>query len=112
MLKRLLTSVAGYRAVQQEGVGVWLLDGLGSPRRCVTRSTVSATAALCIIPRSDLRDSSRSWMLCQLQKALCTSADGTTCLSEGWCCESELRQQSVWVSTDTPLWPTKPSDNL
>jgi hypothetical protein len=35
-------------------------------------------------------------MLYQSQKALCTNADGTTCLSGGWCCQPELRQESVW----------------
>jgi hypothetical protein len=37
-------------------------------------------------------------MLYQSQKALCTNADGTTCLSGGWCCQPELRQESVWKS--------------
>jgi len=46
----------------------------------------------------DFRNSSWSWMLYQSQKALRTNADGTTCLSEGWCCQPELRQESVWKS--------------
>jgi len=50
MLRRLLTSVAGHRALQQEGEGHRFLIGLVSPCRCVTRSTVSAAAALCVIP--------------------------------------------------------------
>ena len=55
MLRRLLTSVAGYWAVQQEGDGGRFLIRFGIPHRCVTRSTMSSSSASCVIPRRQLK---------------------------------------------------------
>ena len=49
MLRRLLTSVVDHQAVQQEGDGGQFLVGHVNPHRCVTRSTISTSAAFCII---------------------------------------------------------------